>query len=167
MLAHFISSNCANCGGNLEVYDDMEQFACGHCGTEIAVKPRGGTIVLQVMTRDIRKVQIDNNKATAELDLIRLREELQALSKRRDVKLNEGINWKKRGYMIGVALLLVGFFVTRSGGFVIGLGALMAGMFTISFTRRYGKAMRADIRELDVKIDVLDGRIEDREKLTS
>jgi len=63
------------------------------------------------------------------------------------------------GYGIGVALLLVGFFVVRSDGFVMGLSALMAGILTIS------KTVLADVREFDVKIDVLNGRIEDREKL--
>jgi ribosomal protein S27E len=54
MTDHFIKLNCGNCGGELDVYDDMERFACGHCGTEIAVQRRGGTIVLKSMTQAIK-----------------------------------------------------------------------------------------------------------------
>ena len=34
----------SNCGAKLDVYDDMERFACGYCGTEIFVERRGGTV---------------------------------------------------------------------------------------------------------------------------
>ena len=162
MIAHFISLNCASCGGALEVYDDMERFACGYCGTEIAVQRRGGTAVLKA----VRAPSIQEHIRAAEPgDLVRLKEEAQSLSKRREVMLNDKVERQKWGYVIGVALLLVGFFVVRSGGFVMGLSVLMAGILTISFIRRIGKAMLIDVRELDVKIDVLNGRIEDREKL--
>ena len=47
MIAHFISLNCTSCGGALEVYDDMERFACGYCGTNTAVQRKDGTTVLK------------------------------------------------------------------------------------------------------------------------
>ena len=162
MTAHFISLNCTSCGGILEVYDDMERFACGYCGTEIEVQRRGGTAVLKEVTAVYTGGLHQANNST---DLVRLREEFQNLSKRREVMLHDKIERQKWGYLIGAGLLLVGFFVVRFGGFVMGLSGLMAGILTISFVRRIGKAMLADVRELDVKIDVLNGRIEDREKL--
>lgn len=33
--------NCASCGANLDVYDDMQRFACGFCGIEMVVQRRG------------------------------------------------------------------------------------------------------------------------------
>jgi hypothetical protein len=64
--------------------------------------------------------------------------------------------------VIGVALLLIGFFVVRSGnGFVVGLSVLMAGIVTISYIRRSDKRTLADLRELQAKIDVINGRVED------
>ena len=162
MTAHFISLNCTSCGGILEVYDDMERFACSYCGTDIAVQRRGGTAVLKAVSAvSTGELHHPNDSA----DLVRLREEFQNLSKRREVMLHDKIERQKWGYLIGAGLLLVGLFVVRFGGFVIGLSGLMAGILTISFVRRIGKAMLADVRELDVKIDVLNGRIEDREKL--
>jgi predicted RNA-binding Zn-ribbon protein involved in translation (DUF1610 family) len=50
MTAHFITLSCASCGGTLEVYDDMERFACGYCGMEITVQRRGGTAVLKAVS---------------------------------------------------------------------------------------------------------------------
>jgi len=125
MTAHFISLNCASCGGILEVYDDMERFACGYCGTDIAVQRQDGTTML-----------IGANKAAD----LRLKEEAQSLSKRREVMLNDKIERQTWGYLIGAVLLLVGFFVVRSYGFVMGLSVLMAGILTIS------KAILADVR---------------------
>lgn len=162
MTAHFISLNCASCGVTLEVYDDMERFACGYCGMEIVVQRRGGTAVLKAVSA-VSTGELHHTNDSA--DLVRLREEFQNLSKRREVMLHDKIERQKWGYLIGAGLLLVGFLVARFGGFVIGLSALMAGILTISFIRRIGKAMLTDVRELDVKIDVLNGRIEDREKL--
>src|SRR5271168_5637557 len=43
MSERFINLNCVNCGGKLDVYDDMERFTCGYCRTEIVVQRRGGT----------------------------------------------------------------------------------------------------------------------------
>jgi ribosomal protein S27AE len=162
MTKHFISLNCPSCGDSLEVYDDMERFTCGYCGAEIAVQRRGGTLLLKVVSAPSIAEHIRADNAA---DLVRLKEEAQSLFKRREVMLDDKIKRQKWGYLMGTALLLVGFLAVRFSGFVMGLSGLMAGILTISFIRRIGKAMLVDLRELDVKIDVLNGRIEDRKKL--
>jgi ribosomal protein S27AE len=73
MPEHFINLNCANCGGKLEVYDDMDRFACGYCGTEQIVQRRGGTVALKAVTEAIQTVQIGTDKKAAELAVFRLR----------------------------------------------------------------------------------------------
>jgi ribosomal protein S27AE len=162
MTEHFVKLSCGNCGGGLEVYDDLERFACGHCGAEMEVQRRGGTIVLRIVTGAVGKVQIGAEPAATELALRRLKEEAENLSKRREAFVNQRIDRKKWGYVIGVALLLIGFFVVRSGnGFVVGLSVLMAGIVTISYIRRSDKRTLADLRELQAKIDVINGRVED------
>jgi ribosomal protein S27E len=75
MSDHFINLNCANCGAKLDVYNDMEQFACGHCGTEMIAQRRGGTVVLKAVIEAIKKVQIGTDKTAAELALVRLNQE--------------------------------------------------------------------------------------------
>jgi DNA-directed RNA polymerase subunit RPC12/RpoP len=79
MSDHFINLTCANCGGKLEVYDDMERFACGYCGSEMLVQRRGGTVILKAVTEAIHKVQIGTDKTAAELAIVRLNQELEKL----------------------------------------------------------------------------------------
>ncbi len=154
MTDHFIKLKCENCGAELEVYDDMERFACGHCGTEIAVERRGGTVILNAAA--------GRDKPSAELALVRLKEEAGDLSKRYDAMLKERVERNKRGYIIGISLLLIGFVVVRTGySLVMGLGLLIVGIFTISYIRRHDKKVALDLRELHAKLDVLNGRIED------
>jgi len=149
---HFIKLNCENCGSGLDVYDDMDRFACGYCGTEMAVQRRGGTIVLQPVTENSsRKVTLTN-----------LKEEAETLSKRCESMLSDRAEQKKRGFIIGASLLLVGFVVLRTGfSFLGGLAIMLAGIFTISYVRRHDKTVMQNVRELQNKIDVLNGRIQD------
>jgi ribosomal protein S27E len=162
MTDHFIKLKCENCGADLDVYDDMERFACGYCGTEIAVQRRGGTVVLKSMTQAAKNIAAGADQSSADLALIRLKEEAGGLSKRYDAMLKERVERNKRGYIIGGSLLLVGFVVVRSGySLMMGLGLLLAGIFTISYVRRHDKKVAVDLRELHAKLDVLNGRIED------
>lgn len=155
MTDHFIKVKCENCGTELDLYDDMDRFACGHCGAEMTVQRRGGTVVLKSMTQAA-------DKTSAELALTRLKEEAENLSKRYDSTLKDRIERNKRGYIIGVSVMLVGFVVVRTGySLVLGLGILLAGIFTISYIRRHDKKVAVDLRELHSKLDVLNGRIED------
>jgi hypothetical protein len=144
------------------VYDEMEQFACGYCGTEIAVQRRGGTVVLKSITQAVKNMADGADKTSAELALMRLKEEAGNLSKRYDAMLKERVERNKRGYVIGISLLLIGFVVVRSGfSLMVGLSLLLAGIFTISYIRRHDKKVAVDLRELHAKLDVLNGRIED------
>jgi DNA-directed RNA polymerase subunit RPC12/RpoP len=79
MSEHFINLTCANCGGKLEVYDDMERFACGYCGSEMLVQRRGGTVALKAVTEAIHQVQIGTDKTAAELAIVRLNNEREKL----------------------------------------------------------------------------------------
>ena len=78
MTDHFINLNCANCGAKVDVYDDLDRFACGYCGTESMVQRRG-TVALKAVTEAVKKVQIGTDKTAAELALVRLEKELRAL----------------------------------------------------------------------------------------
>jgi DNA-directed RNA polymerase subunit RPC12/RpoP len=162
MTDHFIKLNCENCGADFDVYDDMERFACGYCGTEIVVQRRGGTVVLKSMAQATKNMAAGADQTAAELALVRLKEEAEGLSKRYDATQKERVERNKRGYIIGISLLLVGFVVVRSGySLMLGLSLLLAGIFTISYIRRHDKKVAVDLRELHAKLDVLNGRIED------
>jgi len=160
MTDHFIKLSCENCGSGLDIYDDTDQFACGYCGSQITVQRRGGTVVLKLVTENTPK------EPAADVNLLRLKEEAENLSNRHAAMLNDGVEARKRGFIIGFSLILVGFVVVRTGySLVMGLCILLAGIFTISYVRRHDKKVLADARELHAKIDVLNGRIEDYARL--
>ena len=73
----FISLACPNCGGRLEIYDDMDRFACSFCGSEILAQRRGGAVLLTRVENAIHRVQVGTDKTASELALPRLHSELQ------------------------------------------------------------------------------------------
>jgi len=76
MTIEFVSLKCPSCAGRLDVYHDMERFACGYCGAEALVDRRGGSVSLKCLTAVIENVQRGTDKTAAELALIRLQKEL-------------------------------------------------------------------------------------------
>jgi ribosomal protein S27AE len=71
-----VKLNCANCGGVLEIHRDMDQFACGYCGSAQIVERRGGTVALRLVVDAVARVQVGTDKTAAELALVRLEKEL-------------------------------------------------------------------------------------------
>jgi hypothetical protein len=110
---HFIQFNCSNCGGVLDVYDDMDRFACGYCGTEMVVQRRGGTVVL-ALAAGLHEVQEGPDKTAADLAVARLTKERQKLVKRSEALPNEKSRRTKWGFGIGGALLLIGIVASKT-----------------------------------------------------
>jgi DNA-directed RNA polymerase subunit RPC12/RpoP len=110
---HFIQIGCSNCGRVLDVYDDMDRFACGYCGTEMMVQRRGGTVVL-ALAEALRKVHDGADKTAAELAVARLTEERQKLMKQSEALPDERFRRAKWGFGIGGALLLIGIIASKT-----------------------------------------------------
>jgi ribosomal protein S27E len=133
MADHFIKLNCANCGAKLDVYDDMDRFACGFCGTELIAQRRGGTIALKAVTEAIKRVQVGTDKTAAELALARLNEELKKLTANAaELSYTRRTN-RALSVMVGVPGVFFGLFLIMfsiigrsSSAFMLGL-ALAAG----------------------------------------
>jgi hypothetical protein len=51
-----ISTTCPSCSGSLQIPNDIERFACAHCGKEHTVKRRGGIITLEPVVQEIKKI---------------------------------------------------------------------------------------------------------------
>ncbi len=98
MSERFIPLTCQNCGGKLDVYDDMERFACGYCGAEMIVQRRGGTVALKKVTEAIKQVQVDTEKTAAELALVRLGKELTELTARQ-ATIEAQIRERNKGFI--------------------------------------------------------------------
>jgi len=74
MSDKFVNLSCANCGAKLEIYNDMDRFACGFCGAEMLVHRRGGTVALKVVMNAAKKVRIATDKTAPESAIVRLEE---------------------------------------------------------------------------------------------
>ena len=131
MEDRFIKLNCANCGAKLEVYDDMERFACGYCGTEMLVQRRGGTVALKAVTEAIKKVQIGTDKTAAELALVRLEKELEQL-KADSVQMQNRLSGRKTEMGCAVVLAIPLIFLLQgvageNAGAAVVLGVAIIG----------------------------------------
>jgi hypothetical protein len=158
MTDHFVQLSCVQCSQQLDVYDDMERFFCGNCGAGMTVERRGGTVLLTFAGKMTLADPPVNQPPYHPPP--RFREDVQTLSTRRDEILNQRTEQKKRGFMIGAALMLVGFSIVQLGiGLVFGLGMLLAGLVVIVYVRRKDKSVMADVRLMDAKIDALSGRM--------
>jgi ribosomal protein S27E len=178
MSDHFINLNCANCGAKLEVYDDMERFACGHCGTQMIAQRRGGTVTLKAVTEAIQKVQIGTDKTAAELALIRLGKEWAWLYEdlKRLTLLADDIRTKssnRKGIsavfglvaaLMGASLLIVGLLAAYGEATFFGL-LILGGTLTWTYkslTRSIANELapiEKQMQERQTQIDKVMGQI--------
>ena len=123
MPISIITLKCANCGANLEISPEMEQFACGYCGASQVVERSGGTVRLKLLTDAISKVQAGTDKTAAELAIRRLREDLaniendyQNLEIARQVEAN---NLKQNLKTIWGVATVISLLIFFKGGWVL------------------------------------------------
>jgi hypothetical protein len=162
MTKHFVKLSCESCGIDLDLYDDVQRFACALCGAVMEVRRRGGTAAVLGLADSVEESEISPKSTDVALALRRLGEDAENLAKQRERMMNIRSDRKRWGYVAGVGLILFGLFIVRFGiGSLVGLSVLMAGILTIIYIRRSDKRMVTDGRELQAKIDVLNGRIEE------
>jgi hypothetical protein len=126
MSDHFINLNCSNCGGKLNLYDDVERFACGYCG--MIVQRRGGIIALTAVKEVIQRVQAGTDKTAARLALFRLRQDRsETIAQFSAIKPSVAMPW---GCAIPVALTLValGVWIGTAGSGLIGMIVITIGL---------------------------------------
>ena len=82
-MADFVTLTCPSCGGKLEITNDVERFACAHCGQEHIVKRSGGAVLLSPVVDALKKVGVGVDKTAAELAIVRLQKELFVLQSAR------------------------------------------------------------------------------------
>ncbi len=76
-MADFVTLSCPSCAGRLEITQDIERFACAHCGREHIVKRSGSIVSLSPVVDALRKVEVGVDKTAAELAIVRLRREIE------------------------------------------------------------------------------------------
>jgi DNA-directed RNA polymerase subunit RPC12/RpoP len=111
MAIEFIVLECKGCGAALEIYDDMDSFACRYCGTRMVVQRRGGTVGLKSLEEAVGRVQAGTDKTAAELALVRYKQELEEVLKERD-RLRQSYEDPKFRYTgYGVMAIALGLMV--------------------------------------------------------
>lgn len=123
-MPDFITLTCPSCGAKLQVGNDIEQFACGHCGNEHRVQRAGGIISLAPVIEQIKHVQTGVDKTASELAIQRLKEEIKDIRKSMP-STGDGC-LSKIGYGFSFFALMVclgGIFTGDTGTLIGGIAA--------------------------------------------
>ena len=92
-----IELSCRSCGGTLDIHADDDVLACGHCGSQMIVQRRGGSVSLRGVEAAIGRVQAATDKTAAELAIGRHKEKLAGWEAERAALLAAN-KWTPRAY---------------------------------------------------------------------
>jgi len=109
-MPDFVTLSCPSCGGKLNITNDIQRFACGHCGREHVVTRAGGIVSLSPVVEALRKVEVGVDKTASELALNRLQREIDELHSRRTALIASSPKPQVSGcapFAIGMGILLV------------------------------------------------------------
>lgn len=132
-----IRLGCVGCGAALEIGQDVNQLACGHCGTSQVVQREGGAIHLKELAQTLSRVQAGTDKTAAELAIARLTQERDQTTAHRQKYVNERTIhrhnrirfWRTEidnKYYELLIVFILGMFV--GGVFILGTGAALFGL---------------------------------------
>jgi hypothetical protein len=82
-MPDLVTLSYPSCGGKLNITNDIERFACGHCGREHVVKRAGGIVSLSPVVEALKKVEVGVDKTASELAINRLQREIDELRSQR------------------------------------------------------------------------------------
>lgn len=135
MTEKFVALKCQSCGGSLEVYDDVDRFACGYCRTEMIVQRRGGTVTLKAVTEAIHRVQIGTDKTAAELAIPRIQEEMRKCAEHRNFIMAASLNLPPVGGAYVFVTLICGLltFMLPATAFAPSGNVLVSLLLTLLF----------------------------------
>lgn len=68
----------------MKITPDLENFACAYCGVEYMVKRDEGTIALQPLVDELKKMSTSLEKAASQIEINRLNLEISQLTSKRD-----------------------------------------------------------------------------------
>lgn len=177
-----VKLHCPHCGATLSVSESKgKSITCSFCGTSLTIQKSEGTFLLSELGDAMSRVQAGAERATAELALRRLSEELVELRARRvalvearnDIAAARGTVDAGRRMGLGCLVLAAAFsaFVAlnvfvdtrRVLGFVaLCLLFLCVGVLLQSVRKRKARIQDWDVREASAREEVLavESRIE-------
>jgi len=131
-MADFITLSCPSCGAKLSITNDIERFACSHCGNEHIVKRSGGIISLLPVVETLKKVEVGVDKTASELAINRLQREIDILRLQRQaiIKSSPRPNVNHLFFyliVIGLITAVALPFILPNSGYqcLIGIGVIM------------------------------------------
>jgi predicted RNA-binding Zn-ribbon protein involved in translation (DUF1610 family) len=154
MADHFIILKCPSCGAKLNVHDDMDRFACGYCGNEIAVQRRGGTVALRSITEAIRQVAVGTDRTAAELALQRLEKELNELNGGHNKALENPAVFGLLGILVaifGLPMTWVGISESEAGTAITGVILLTVGAAIVLAVGKYMNSPESTVQRLQAE----------------
>jgi len=170
-MQNFITLTCPSCGGELKITNEINRFACAHCGREHIVQREGGVICLHPVTQGIQEIRDSTYRVASELAINRLECEIHELQSRRDhtVRTHPGvIPISILLFLLSCVFLGFGFLSITMLMSEISLGIpiilLVIGVvFVIIGFRRVPRdkaAIHRSFMELNAKLDPLDKQLE-------
>jgi len=137
-MPEFITLTCPSCGGKLKIAQDIDRFACAHCGMEHLVKREMGIVALAPVLSAVTK-GVDNT--ASELAILRLDKEIAEIeSKIRSVKnsLNnsgsdEGEIRVGCGILSGLTIILGIVIISLTSIDQLGLGVIIFGILGFAY----------------------------------
>lgn len=147
-MPELVTLTCPSCGAKLEIGEDIERFACRHCGNEHIVKRSGGTVSLMPVLEQIKKVRTGVDKTASELAIKRLKEEIREIQSKMPA-VEEGCFTKVMNWFMGLFVLAtLGAILTGEWGDIIGASALLVVSIAIGyFIRKKEDASMAEKRK--------------------
>ena len=135
-MDNLVTLSCPNCGGKLEITQDIERLACPYCGTEHIVQRDVGAISLKPVLEEIQAVKesvdraaIASQRTADELALKRVEKERTKLQSWADARLNDIAKARmttRNNQNLGILLFLIFGFLSGFSFTSIALSPLLA-----------------------------------------
>jgi ribosomal protein S27AE len=126
-MTEFVTLTCPSCGGELQVTDDIDRFACAYCGAEHLVRRGGGIVSLNPALDRLTRVEVEIDQTAFALAIMKLTAEIEELQAQIS-EIDPGSQTATYVIMIVTSLFasLLVFFDDDALGWILVLWGLMA-----------------------------------------
>jgi hypothetical protein len=123
-MLEFLTLSCPSCGAPLHLSPGIERFSCDHCGRQLEVRRVGGTVTLDAVVQRIENVQLKLDKASSELAIRRLSDEISQLRAQLTIVATRRKTWgdyHATSILLSLAILGISLFLLY---FTFSVGAI-------------------------------------------